>query len=404
MIASASPELFFERSGGVVRTRPMKGTTSRGLDLGEDEQRAEALRSCEKERAENLMIVDMLRNDLGRVAEIGSVEVASLFDVERYPTLLQMTSTVTARSRAPLSRLLEALFPCASVTGAPKDSTMRLLARLEATPRGVYTGAIGWAAPDGRTSWSVAIRTVVADRVRRRMVFGTGSGIVADSVAGREHDECLLKARVLDEPPFALIETLSFLPMEGFHLLEGHLLRLARSAEYFRFSLDGRAVEQLLRAIARTASGPLRVRLLLQAGGQLSATVAELPAAPERPLRVALAARPVDSRSPWQRHKTTLRAVYEQAVASRPDCDDVLLWNESGEVTEASASNLVFEIEGRQVTPPLTCGLLPGVERARLLAAEQLVERVVRKDTLLPGTRCWLISSLRGRREAVLVE
>jgi para-aminobenzoate synthetase/4-amino-4-deoxychorismate lyase len=359
------------------------------------------LRSSEKERAENLMIVDMLRNDLGRVADLGSVVVRRLFEVERYPTLLQMTSTVEARSSAPLSRLFEALFPCASVTGAPRESTMRLLARCETSPRGVYTGATGWAAPDGRACFNVAIRTAVADRVRRRVVFGVGSGIVADSDALREREECLLKARVLDLEPFALIETMAFRPSEGFHQLEGHLLRLQGSARHFGFALDGQAVQRKLRELAASTTA-LRVRLQLAANGVLNVTVSELPSPPTGPLRVGLAGQPVDSRNPWLRHKTTRRGVYEAALASRKDCDEVLLWNERGELTEATAANLVVEIDGCEVTPPLACGLLPGVERGRLLAAGRLRERVVRVDELRPGARLWLISSLRGRREGVL--
>lgn len=404
VIASASPELFFERRAGEIRTRPMKGTLARGLDRAEDESQAAALRRSEKERAENLMIVDMLRNDLGRVAELGSVSVPSLFDVERYPTVLQMTSTVRARSREPLSRLFEALFPCASVTGAPKRSTMELLARLETGPRGVYTGAIGWAAPDGDTRWSVAIRTVVADRERRLAVFGTGSGVVADSRPDAEYEECRLKARVLDETAFGLIETLAWLPgEEGFRSLEAHLRRLRASAERFSFPF---AEDGIRRALAQAVAGavaPLRVRLCLRPSGHPAVSLSGLPPPPERPLRVGLAVRPIDSRDLFLRHKTTRRAVYEQARASRPDCDDVLLWNERGEITEASASNVVLERAGQAVTPPASSGLLPGIGRELALAAGRLREGVMDRGELGASTRLWLVSSLRGWREAVFV-
>ena len=198
VLASASPELFFEREGPLLRTRPMKGTAPRGKDLEDDARKAEALRASAKDRAENLMIVDMLRNDLGRVAETGSVRVPALFEVERHPTLLQMTSSVEARSEAPLSRIFEALFPCASVTGAPKVRTMEIIAELEQEPRGVYTGALGWAG-SGRACFSVAIRTAVADRERRRVRYSVGSGVVADSRADDEYAECLLKGRILEE-------------------------------------------------------------------------------------------------------------------------------------------------------------------------------------------------------------
>ena len=239
-VACASPELFFRLEDGSLTTRPMKGTAARRATPEEDEAQAACLRESEKEQAENLMIVDMLRNDLGQVAEVGSVEVPALFEVERYPTLLQMTSTVTARSRAPLSAVLAALFPCASVTGAPKRRTMEIVAATEAGPRGVYTGAVGWASPDGAASFGVAIRTVLADRERGLATFGVGSGVVADSVAAREYEECLLKARILEEPAFALLETMAFHPGEGYRRLEGHLARLAQSARHFAAQIEQR--------------------------------------------------------------------------------------------------------------------------------------------------------------------
>lgn len=401
-VACASPELFFRLEGGRLTTRPMKGTAARGATPAADEAQAAHLRESEKERAENLMIVDMLRNDLGQVAEVGSVEVPSLFEVERYPTLLQMTSTVTARSRAPLSAVLAALFPCASVTGAPKKRTMEIVAATETAPRGVYTGAVGWASPDGTASFGVAIRTVLADRERGLATFGVGSGVVADSVAAREYEECLLKARILDDPAFALLETMAFHPGEGYRRLEGHLARLAQSASHFAFPLDMRRVEEALRQAA-SAGAALRARLLLHADGRVEVQEGALPPAPTRPLRVGIAARPVDPRSVWLHHKTTRREIYDAAVASRPDCDDVLLWNDRGELTESSVANVIVEVGGQRLTPPLACGVLPGVERARAIAEGRAREAVVRLTDLRPGQRLWLVSSLRGVREARLV-
>ena len=401
-VVCASPELFFRLEGGRITTRPMKGTAARGITVEEDEAQAAGLRGSEKERAENLMIVDMLRNDLGQVAEVGSVEVPALFEVERYPTLLQMTSTVTARSRAPLSGVLAALFPCASVTGAPKKRTMEIVAATETAPRGVYTGAVGWAGPDGTASFAVAIRTVLADRERGLASFGVGSGVVADSTAAREYEECLLKARILDAPAFALVETMAFHPGEGYRRLEGHLARLAQSARHFAFPLDMRRVEEALRQAA-AAGAPLRARLLLHADGRVEVQGGVLPPAATRPLRVGIAARPVDPRSIWLHHKTTRRETYEAAVASRPDCDDVLLWNDRGELTESSVANVIAEVGGQRLTPPLACGVLPGVERARAIAEGRAREAVVRLTDLRPGQRLWLVSSLRGVREARLV-
>ncbi len=399
---SASPELFFRREGAVLLARPMKGTAARGPTPEDDEGRVAALRDSEKERAENLMIVDMLRNDLGRVAEVGSVEVPALFEVERYPTVLQMTSTVTARSRAPLSAVITALFPCASVTGAPKKRTMEIVAAAETSPRGVYTGTIGWAGPDGTACFNVAIRTVVADRERGLATFGVGSGVVADSVASREYEECLLKARILGEAPFALVETMAYLPGEGYRRLEGHLARLARSARHFGFPLDTKRFEEALRDAA-AAEVAIRARVLLHADGHLDVQTGSLPPTPARPLRVGLAARPVDPGSVWLHHKTTRREVYDEAVLSRPDCDDVLLWNDRGELTESSVANVIVEVGGQRLTPPLACGVLPGVERARAIAEGRAREAVVRLADLRPGQRLWLVSSLRGVREARLV-
>jgi para-aminobenzoate synthetase/4-amino-4-deoxychorismate lyase len=403
-LVSASPELFFARdASGALSARPMKGTAPRGPTPELDEAAAAALRASEKQRAENLMIVDMLRNDLGRIAELGSVEVVSLFDVERYPTLLQMTSQLRATSRAPLSQLIAALFPCASVTGAPRQRTMEIIAAVEVAPRGVYTGSVGWAGPDGSAAWNVAIRTVVADRDRGAATFGTGSGVVADSSAADEYAECLLKARMLEEPPFGLVETLALLPGEGFRRLDAHLARLAASARHFGFPLEMRRVEEALRQAKGAVTGNARVRLVLDGDGQLAVETTALPPAPTRPLQLGLAARPVDPASVWLYHKTTRREAYDEAAASRPDCDDVLLWNARGELTESTIANVVVELGGQRLTPPVACGLLPGVERARALAEGRAREGVVRITELRAGQRLWLLSSLRGSREARLV-
>ena len=314
-VASASPELFFTRQGEGLRVRPMKGTAPRGLDLEDDARAAAALRSSAKDRAENLMIVDMLRNDLGRVAQTGSVRVPALFEIERYPTLLQMTSSVEARSRAPLSRLLGALFPCASVTGAPKVRTMEIIAELEGEPRGFYTGSLGWAGPDHCT-WNVAIRTVIVDKERGLARYGVGSGIVADSTPADEYAECLLKARILEEAPFSLLETLAYLPGEGYRRLEGHLARLERSARYFGVPLD--AAVPALDDLAKRLDRPSRVRLLVDLRGRATTESAPLVESRRDPLRVALAESPVSSDSVWLRHKTTRREVYERASARTP--------------------------------------------------------------------------------------
>jgi para-aminobenzoate synthetase/4-amino-4-deoxychorismate lyase len=334
------------------------------------------------------------------VADLGTVAVPTLFEIERYPTLLQMTSTVTARSDAPLSDILAALFPCASVTGAPKTRTMEIIAASEAAPRGVYTGTVGWAAPDRRACFNVAIRTAVADRERGLVNYGVGSGLVADSVAGEEYAECLLKARILGERPFALLETLAFFPERGYRRIDGHLERLRGSARYFGLPLDEKRVRQALREAASGLDAPGRVRLLVHGDGRVTVEARPLPSSRPEPLRVGLATEPVDPRSVWLHHKTTRREAYDAALASRPDCDDALLWNARGEVTESSIANVIVEQDGRRVTPSVSSGLLAGVERSALLAEGGLEEGVVRVADLRRGQRIWLANSVRGLQEA----
>ena len=402
-VASASPELFFRLEEGSLTTRPMKGTAPRGPTLDADARRAEKLHASEKNRAENLMIVDMLRNDLGRVAEIGTVAVPSLFEIERYPTLLQMTSTVTARTSESLAGILTALFPCASITGAPKKRTMEIIAASESTPRGVYTGSVGWASPDGSACFNVAIRTAVADREAGEITYGVGSGIVADSEAASEYAECLLKARILEERPFALLETLAYRPGEGYRWLEGHLSRLRASARFFVLPLDEPRVASALDRAAAGLSGPGRVRLLLHEDGRVTVESRPLPPPSPVPPRVGLAGRPVDATSVWVHHTTTRREIYDDAVASRPDCDDVLLWNTRGEVTESSIANVLVEVDGERVTPPVSSGLLAGVERSHLLAEKGVRVEAVRASDLARGQRIWLANSVRGLYEALFV-
>ncbi len=272
VICSASPELFFRRDGERIESRPMKGTAHRGLTAAEDRAQIEWLRRSEKNRAENVMIVDMIRNDLGRVARVGSVAVPQLFAVERYPTLLQMTSTVTALTDAPLSDVLAAAFPCASITGAPKKRTMELLRELEVGPRGVYTGAIGVVLPGRRAQFNVAIRTAIIDRARGAAVYHVGSGVVWDSDAAAEFEECRLKARVLSAPPappFQLLESLLWTSGEGYVLREAHLRRLAESGEYFGYPVSLMAAAARLDELAVGLAAPSKVRLLVGPGGEV---------------------------------------------------------------------------------------------------------------------------------------
>ncbi|MBP7830232.1 MAG: aminodeoxychorismate synthase component I [Kiritimatiellae bacterium] len=399
-VLSFSPELFFDWSAGRIVCRPMKGTAPRGLWFEDDETRARTLAESQKEQAENLMITDMVRNDLGRIAQVGSVRTTRLFEVERYPTLFQMTSSIEARVRpgTRLADVLRALFPGASVTGAPKVRTMQIIRELEPHPRGLYTGAIGLLQPDGTAQFNLPIRTVVVDREAGAAVFHTGGGVTWDSTAEGEYGECLLKTAFLNESPrtFSLLETLR-IENGGYYLLERHLRRLRQSAAYFDIPLDESFLRtRLAQFAADRRAGTWRARLLLQARGEVEIEAQPLiPAA--APWRVALANEPVNSRDPFLYHKTTRREVYDRHRAAHPDCRDVILWNERGEVTESCLANVSAVIGGRECTPPVACGLLPGTLRAELLESGQLEERVLRKDDLARAEAVWLINSVRGR-------
>lgn len=408
-VLSASPELFFRRRGRRLVARPMKGTSARGRWAEEDEGRAARLAASEKERAENLMIVDLLRNDIGRVAEVGTVRVPELFRVERYPTVLQMTSTVegTLRRGASLEDIFAALFPCGSVTGAPKVSTMRLIAALEGSPRGVYCGACGFVAPGGDAAFNVAIRTAVVDAEAGAAEYGVGGGITWDSTAEGEYAEALAKASLLAEEPgrFDLLETMR-LEAGRYLLLEEHLERLAASAAYFGFPVSVPEVRTVLAEHAgRFEAGARRVRLLVSDRGRVRVESEELGgdiAAAPRP--VALASSPVRKSDRFLYHKTTRRGAYDAARAGRPDVYDVLLWNEEGELTEFTTGNLLVESGGRLWTPPRESGLLPGTFRAALLRRGEAAERVLTRADLARASRLWLVNSVRGRVEVYLPE
>jgi para-aminobenzoate synthetase/4-amino-4-deoxychorismate lyase len=408
-VVSASPELFFRWAGGELELRPMKGTRPRGRWEEEDDALAAELVASPKERAENLMIVDLLRNDAGRVSEWGSVRVPRLFEVERYETVHQLTSTVRSRTLpgTGLVDVLRALFPCGSVTGAPKVRTMQVIRELEQGPRGVYTGAVGFVSP-GEAVFSVGIRTLLVDHVRGTAELGVGSGITFDADAAAEYRECLDKARFASHQStaadFELLETLLHEPGAGFFLLDGHLARMASSARYFGFRWDEPRVRAALAdSVSDPADGPLRVRCLLSRGGEVRVETTPLAPSPEAPARVAFSARPVDSRDPFLFHKTTRREVYTTRAAERPDCDDVLLVNERGEVTESTLANVVARIGGALWTPPREAGLLAGVFRRHLLDTGEIRERPLRPEDLAAADEVWLVNSVRRWWPAVLV-
>jgi para-aminobenzoate synthetase/4-amino-4-deoxychorismate lyase len=406
-ICCASPELFFELHHGKVFARPMKGTARRGATLAEDLRQRQVLSQSTKDRAENIMIVDMIRNDIGKIAKIGSVNVDQAFHIEKYPTLWQMTSTVSAESTASVGEVMQALFPCASITGAPKVNTMEIISKLESSARNIYTGTIGFMSPDGDAQFNVAIRTALIDKRKGRLEYGVGGGIVWDSTAEKEYDECLLKAKVIRQPrfatPFSLIETLLWTSHEGYFLLDFHLNRLQESAEYFDFRLNQDDFAKTLFDVSGDCEeGRYKIRLLLQADGEIVTTSEKLDVLVDEPRSVTLADQPVDSKDVFLYHKTTNRQMFEQVRADYPDYDDVLLCNEKNEMTESTVANLVIKRGGELITPSLSCGLLPGTFRQYLLDTAIIQEGIVTIMELNDCKEIYLINSVRKWQRVVV--
>lgn len=406
-VLSRSPELFVSAEGPRLKARPMKGTRRRGATLEDDAAGRAALAGDEKNRAENLMIVDLLRNDLGRIAEIGSVRVTDLFTVETYRSLHTMTSGIEAQKRPDISTVdvIRNLFPCGSITGAPKLRAMEIIREVEEGPRGLYTGSIGYIAPNGDFAFNVAIRTAVIDAAGHGEI-GIGGGIVADSTARDEYQEALLKLKFLSDPapPVTLIETLKWTPEESFVLLDRHLDRLTASARYFSLGGAETARERL-----ETASGDwsaaMRVRLTLSESG-VEVTAVPLPPNPAS-FRFMVADERLDSASPWLAHKTTNRAFYDQprmAAHDRYGVDEVVFLNERGELTEGSITNIFIERDGVLLTPDLSAGLLPGTLRAELIAQGTARAAVLTLADLHAADAIWLGNSVRGLIRAELFE
>jgi para-aminobenzoate synthetase/4-amino-4-deoxychorismate lyase len=408
-----SPELFFsikeERDEGRrITTRPMKGTAHRGRTTSEDRQIAAWLRNDAKNRSENVMIVDLIRNDLGRLCAYGGVRVEHLFAVERHPTLWQMTSTVTGDLRTGVGYhdVFRALFPCGSITGAPKIRAMQLISQIEDEPRGIYTGAIGYFSRE-RTVFNVAIRTVELGGEHAKM--GVGSGIVIDADAADEYRECLLKAEFLTSQDgiFSLIETILW--EDGYPLLELHLDRLDDSAEYFDFRCDRAAIKAALISLSLGFADrhPRKVRLLLNAEGSIQIEHESLSRADasQEPVRVCMAAQRTDPGNRFFFHKTTHRQLYTSALqaAAAEGFDEVLFLNTRGEVTEGAISNIFLVKAGRWCTPPLESGLLAGVYRRHLLETRpEIEERVLYQSDLETADAIHLSNAVRGLRRVVL--
>ncbi len=402
-ILSFSPELFFHRNGNTIITKPMKGTAPRGRTLHEDNTIAEWLRNDEKNRSENLMIVDLLRNDLGRICNIGSVHVPSMFDVEKYDSLFQMTSTVSGTLREKISYydIFRALFPCGSVTGAPKIRSMEIIHELEQTSRGVYCGAIGFFSPHDEAMFNVAIRTLTLHN--EKGTFGIGSGIVADSIPEKEFEECTLKANFLTQPlvEFQLIETLLW--KNGFTFFDEHLARLRNSAEYFGFLYDDEKIRLTFKQYEREylssqQKSKIRVRFLLFRTGAISLSHRILNAAP-RKLIIKLALEQTHSGNRFLFHKTTHRALYDaySIRAEEENIVDYIFTNEKNEITEGSYTNIFIKKNDVLLTPPCECGLLPGVYRNNILATySSSQEQILTIEEMRSADAIYLCNSVRG--------
>jgi para-aminobenzoate synthetase / 4-amino-4-deoxychorismate lyase len=405
-ILSFSPELFAERRGDKLITRPMKGTLARGRWLEEDVQRARELQESPKDRAENVMIVDLLRSDLGKIAQTGSVEVPELFAVENLNRVLQMTSTVTARQKEGVTivDILRALFPCGSVTGAPKTRSMAIIDELEHHRREIYTGAIGLLSPGGDATFSVAIRTAVVNARTGASTFGVGGAITWDSTTKGEYEECCLKAKFLTDPwpDFDLLETLELNNGE-YTLLDRHLSRARSSARYFGFRwIESGVSGALEEAVKSHPLGRWRVRLTVQRTGAASIEARPLERNRKMPLAVKFATRPIDDRDPLVFHKTTARARYDAELENCRPCDDIIFWNSRGEVTESAIANVAIFTEGKYWTPPREAGLLAGTLREELISRGELFERTITKRELMELGSFALVNSVRGWMRAEL--
>ncbi|MDR7047875.1 para-aminobenzoate synthetase/4-amino-4-deoxychorismate lyase [Duganella sp. 3397] len=428
-VLSLSPELFVRHAGGLLTARPMKGTAPAAQQADENAERARALAADPKNRAENLMIVDLLRNDIARVATTGSVQVPALFDVQRYGSVLQMTSTITAtlRTDATLAQVFEALYPCGSITGAPKRRAMEIIRELEPDPRGIYTGAIGWfdPAPANRVGdfcLAVPIRTLALSAPDTATgvaqgELGVGAGIVYDSASGDEYDECRLKARFMTglANSFEIFETMYVTPTEGVRHRARHLQRMAASARYFGFAWDDKAANAYLDAAcamladeAQHGLAPVaefRLRLALAQSGAF--TVQHAPLAPlQQPVRLLLAPDTTEAGDLFLRHKTSVRTRYDNAWrdAEAQGAFDTLFFNQRGELTEGGRSSVFVKVNGKWLTPALHCGVLPGVMRGVLLddPAWQAGEAVITRETLARAEELMVCNALRGALRATL--
>ena len=403
-ICSASPELFFSLKSNILTTKPMKGTAKRGKNLEEDILESNLLKNSKKNQAENIMIVDMLRNDIGKVAKKGSVETLKTFELEKYPTLWQMTSTIKGYVSHKVPIIMKALFPCASITGAPKIKTMEIIENIENSPREIYTGTVGYITPGGDALFNVAIRTALINKKNKSISYGVGSGIVWDSIGEDEYEETQIKANILlsKRYNFDLIETMLWKPGTGVKLLKYHIKRIKSSADFFDRQFSEKNALNLINSVS--SSSLLKLRLLLKQNGLL--ILEKYPFAnisKNKILKIKLSSNKTHSSNLFLRHKTSIRDAYDNARKNINDCDDVLLWNENDEVTEGTIYNIAIFKNNKWLTPSLDSGLLNGVMRQSMIESGKLEECKITISDLKKANEIKLFNSVQGSKKAILI-
>lgn len=403
-ILSISPELFFHIKNQKITTKPMKGTASRGLSYLEDQRNAHWLKNSKKNRKENKLSVNRMKEELSKISQPGTIKVPKKYEIEQYPTVFQMTSTVTANLKKDVTvkQLFKTLFPATSITGIPKKQAIHLIDCYEKESRKIYCGAIGYFTPRKEAIFNVPIRTVLINRETKEASYGVGGAIMADSTVEEEYHEILTKSKVLSQKPksFRLLETIGLINGH-FIILKNHINRMKQSAQYFNFPIHIKSIKTKLMKISKKYSnGKYIVRILLDKLGEISIEVSPLTMSKERP-KVTLAKKAIFSKNPFLYHKTTERSIYEKHHQS--GVFDVLLWNENKEITEFTRGNVVFEKDGQFITPPVTCGLLPGTFREFLLKQNKLKERIVLKEDVHNYQKIYFINSVRGWIEVELI-
>ena len=404
-ILSFSPELFFKQEKDIMQVKPMKGTIERGRFLKEDIENADVLHNCPKNRSENIMIVDLLRNDLGRISQVGTVKTKKFFEVEKYESLFQMTSTAEGKIRAGVSlyELFKSVFPSGSVTGAPKIRTMQIIDEIEKSQRRVYTGSIGFITPEKNCVFNVAIRTLLLDSGTGRGEMGIGSGIVYDSESKKEYEECMLKAKFLTEPQksFKLIETILWEPVRGYALMKLHMRRLLESAEYFNYRYDQNGIVKKLDNVSEAfdIKQKYRVKLLLDRDGNVETGYSVL-GINNTPKIVTISSKLTDSSDKWLYHKTTNRGLYDYEYNRYRKLGffDVIFKNEKGQITECAISNIFIKKGGIYYTPPIECGVLNGVYRRYLLQESKIKikEKIIYPEDLLKADSMLITNAVKG--------